>query len=127
LDRVEGKQHVTGRETGTTWEIDVKGVRAGDGATILVECRRHTTKRINQEAVGGLAYRIIDTGAAGGVIVSPLGLQEGARLVAAAKNISEVRLTPDSTPTEFCMRFLNQIFLGVSSTLLLTDSYSVDS
>jgi hypothetical protein len=42
-----------------------------------------------------LAYRIIDTGADGGILVSPLGLQEGAERVAAAENIISVRLNED--------------------------------
>jgi hypothetical protein len=29
LDRVEGKQEIAGQRSGTTWEIDGKGVRQG--------------------------------------------------------------------------------------------------
>jgi hypothetical protein len=96
LADVQGKQLVVGRRTGTAWEIDAKGVRDGDGAIILVECRRHGS-RIHQEAVAAIAFRIQDTGAAGGIIVSPLPLQKGAKKVASATGIQHVKLRPEST------------------------------
>jgi hypothetical protein len=68
-----------------------------------------------------LAYRIIDAGAAGGIIVSPLGLQEGAEKVAAAENVVNVTLNADCNPREYVMRFLNNIMVGVQSTLVLRD------
>jgi hypothetical protein len=74
LDRVEGKQGVAGQRSGTSWEIDAKGFRLGQDGFVIVEFRRYTTSRLNQEDLGGLAYRIIDSGAEGGIIVSPLGL-----------------------------------------------------
>ena len=117
LERVEGKQPIAGKESGTTWEIDAKGVRESDGATVIVECRRRTTSRAKQGQLGELAYRIIDTEAGGGIYVSPLGLQEGATMVAAARNIVSVQLSPDSTHTEYVLVCLNNIFAGVQSTL----------
>jgi hypothetical protein len=93
LERVEGKQGIVGQRSGTTWEIEAKGLREGDSGFVIVECRRYTNSKQNQEKVGGLAYRIIDTGAVGGIIVSPLGLQEGAERVAAAENIVRVQLS----------------------------------
>jgi len=62
--------------------------------------------------VGGLAYRIIDTGASGGIIVSPLPLQDGAKKVAKANHIVHVRLGPDSTPENFAISFFNKVFVG---------------
>src|SRR5215210_705819 len=76
LERVEGKQKVVGQRSGTDWEIDAKGFRSGDTGFVIVECRRYTTSKQNQGKVGALAYSIIDSGAEGGIIVSPLGLQE---------------------------------------------------
>ena len=97
LERVDQKQKIPG-SSGTSWEIDAKGLREGDNSAImLVECRQYRSKRLNQEAIGGLAYRIIDTGASGGIIVSPLPLQDGAKKVAEASNIVHVQLGPDST------------------------------
>jgi hypothetical protein len=112
LKFVEGKQKVEGRRSGAIWEIDAKGV-AGDEGFFIVECRRYTTSKQNQEKAGGLAYRIIDTGAAGGIIVSPFGLQQGAAKVAAAEKILSVRLTASSTPTEFSFQFLDKLCLGI--------------
>ena len=51
----------------------------------------------NQERLGGLAYRILDAEADGGIIVSPLGLQEGAERIAAAENVISVTLNENST------------------------------
>ncbi len=127
LNRIEGKQQVSGQRSKTTWEIDGKGVRDNDGAFMVVECRRYTTSRQNQEKIGALAYRIVDTGATGGIIVSPLGLQEGARKVAESENIVEVRLDQDSTPDQFVMSFLNKIMVGVTDTLHLKDEVKVEA
>ena len=99
LQRVEGKQHVRGTRSGTKWEIDAKGVKLGDEGFVIVECERHTTAGPNQELLGGLAYRIIDTGASGGIIVSPLDLQEGAVKVAAAEDIIHVQLDAECALT----------------------------
>ena len=113
LERVEGKQSVPGLRSGTPWEIDAKGIRDADGAFVIIECRRRTTSRQNQELMGGLAYRIIDTGASGGIIVSPLGIQKGAGKIAAAERILNVQLDAYCTPTEFAMRFLNRLMVGL--------------
>ena len=113
LQRVEGKQHVSGNCSGTKWEIDAKGVKLGDEGFVIVECKRHTTSQPNQELLGGLAYRIIDAGASGGIIVSPLDLQEGAAKIAAAENIIAVQLDAESTPDQFAMKFLNHLMIGV--------------
>lgn len=114
LSRVEGKQVVKGRKSGTEWEIDAKGVGEGNEGFIVVECRRYTKSKQSQEKVASLAYRITDTGAKGGIVVSPLGLQEGASKIATAENIVEVRLAPDSTPDDFNMQFLNKVMIGLS-------------
>lgn len=54
LDRVEGKQVITGQRSKTRWEIDAKGVRDKDGAFMVVECRRYTTSK------PGLTHRSMD-------------------------------------------------------------------
>lgn len=71
--------------------------------------------------MAGLAYRVIDTGSSGGIIVSPLGLQAGARKVADSEEILEVALDPDSTPQEFAMRFLHRLMIGVQDSVALGD------
>ncbi|MCZ7654109.1 MAG: hypothetical protein M5R42_07210 [Rhodocyclaceae bacterium] len=69
----------------------------GEGI-IVVECRQYRSKRQVQEQVAALAYRVLDTGARGAIIVSPLDLQAGAKKVAAAENVISVQLDADSTP-----------------------------
>lgn len=122
LERVEGKQTVPGSRSGTNWEIDAKGIRDGRSGFLIVECRRYTTSKLTQEDIGGLAYRIMDTGADGGIIVSPFDLQEGAAKVAKAENVVNVILHPDSTPTEYFMRFLQQVFVGLHDRMSIRDS-----
>jgi len=125
LDRVEGKQSVAGHLSGTTWEIDAKGVKEGDEGFVIIECRQYRTSRQTQEKVGALAWRILDTGARGALIVTPLGLQEGAKKVGQAAKVVSVTLNADCTPTEFVLAFLDKVFLGVSDTCGASDHVKV--
>jgi hypothetical protein len=65
------------------------------------------------EQVGGLAHRMSDTGAEGGMFVSPLGFQEGASKVGASQNIISVEIHPNSTETDFVVRALDKLLLGI--------------
>ncbi len=121
LEKVQGKQAVAGLRSGTKWVIDAKGIKENNEGFVIVECRRYTTSKQNQEKIGALAYRIIDSGASGGIIVSPLGLQSGAQKVASAEEILEVQLEADCTPKEFTMRFLNKLMVGVHDTIGMSD------
>jgi hypothetical protein len=125
--RFEGKQILQGHISGTEWEIDAKGVSSVNGMFLIVECRRYTRSRQSQEKVGALAYRIQDTGASGGIIVSPLGLQEGADKIARAANIHSVLLNAECTTTEYILKFLNDVYIGVSDTgkLMVTETTTV--
>ena len=114
LDRVEGKQKLPGLKSSTTWEIDAKGARDSDGAIFIVECRRYPDRKVNQDAMAGFAYRIQDIGAQGGILVSPLEPQSGARSIAKAEEIVEVQLEPNSTPRDFAMRFFGKLMVGAS-------------
>jgi hypothetical protein len=125
LERVEGKQHVYGSRSLTDWEIDGKGVKVGDEGFVIIECRRYTKDRQNQERVAGLAYRIIDTGASGAILVSPLGFQEGAKRVAAAEGIHEVLMDANSTRSDYVLQFLNEVFVGMSDTAGATATLKV--
>lgn len=126
LSKVERKQSVPGLRSNTKWELDAKGVSEGNEGFVIIECRRYTTSRQNQEKIASLAYRILDTGAQGGIIVSPLGLQEGAEKVVRAERIVNVRLSADSTPHEFAMQFLNKIFIGFEERISLHDEFSAE-
>ena len=127
LRGVEGKQAVPGLVSGTTWEIDGWGVKADGAGFIIVECRRYTSSRPNQEALGGLAYRIRDTGAAGGIIVTPLGIHEGAARVAGAEGIISVQLDPSSTTSDYVLNFLNKVMIGASMSLPATPDIRADA
>ncbi len=121
LGRVEGKQIMPGA-SGTDWKIDAKGVCEQGGGFVIIECKRYTDRGVCQEIIGGLAYRISDTGAKGGIVVSPLDLQTGARKVARHSEITHVKLDPNSTTTDYVMRFLNQVFVGLTAKVNVTAS-----
>ncbi|EGR1564756.1 restriction endonuclease [Vibrio alginolyticus] len=127
LEGFSGKETISGNRSGTSWEIDGKGFSEGDDRFVIVECRRYTTSRQSQEKIGALAYRIIDAGASGGIIVSPLGLQSGAEKVAQAENITSVKLTPESTTQEYMLEFLNNICIGIVDNInvSMSDSLSI--
>ncbi len=95
MEKVEGKQKIIGKRSGTRWEIDGKGVKGKGEGFVIVECRR-------------------DTGAQSGIIVSPLGIQEGGAKIANSENIQTVTLDENSTTTDYVLKFLNRIFAGVS-------------
>lgn len=111
LTSVDGKQKVEGG-SGTEWEIDAKGVLIDDDSFLIVECKRWST-RVDQATVASLAFQIIDTGASGGILVSPLGFQKGAKKVAAAQRIVEVKFDPRSTYTDYFIRFMEKAFVGL--------------
>lgn len=117
LERVEGKQYVSGSRSTTEWEIDGKGVKVGGDGFIILECRRYTTSKQKQEQVAALAYRIIDTGADGAFLISPLGLQEGAERVASAEGIVPILMDQNSTRTDYMVKFLDRVFIGVTATM----------
>ena len=114
LDRVECGGKIVGLRSGTKYSLDAKGFKKDGEGFIIIECRRYLKSKQKQEQMGGLAYRIIDSGAAGGLIVSPLGLQDGAKLIAKAENIQEVILGPESTTTDHVITFLNKTLLTKS-------------
>jgi hypothetical protein len=117
LSAFEVKQNVTG-QSGTTWEIDAKGIRNGDEGFVIIECRGYPNGRVMQEEVATLAYRIWNSGAAGGLVVSPLDLQASAKLFAAHEEIVEIQMVPARTTTDFLVKFLDQIFVRRSTSLI---------
>ena len=115
LERVEGKQKLAGK-SGTTWQVDAKGVKTDDEAIVLIECRRYGST-LNQEAIGGFAYRIGDVDASGGIVVTPVGVQEGGRTIAECEGIQIVHLDANSTTTDYVLKFLDKVFHGASAHL----------
>ncbi len=57
----------------------------------------------------------MDTEGPGGILVRPLGLQEGAQKIADAENIISARLDKDS-PTDSILQFLHHVMRGFSVT-----------
>ena len=115
LECVEGKQLVPGT-SGTDWEIDAKGVAKNGEGFLIVECK-HRKCRLNQAILGSLAYSIQDTGAQGGIVVTPIDLQKGAKKIAAHENIHHVILDPNSTKNQYVLRFLKKVFVGVTASV----------
>ncbi|MGZ8226033.1 MAG: restriction endonuclease [Methylococcaceae bacterium] len=120
LDGFLWKETIHGHHSGTDWEIDGKGFNDGNDGFLIVECRRYTTSKQCQEKIAALAYKIHDTGATGGIIVSPMGLQSGAEKVASAENVISVKLTPNITNQEYMMEFLNKIMIGISEKAIFS-------
>ena len=90
-------------------EVDAKGIVEGSTAFVIIECRRYTTSKLKQEQVAALAFRVQDTDASAALLVSPLGLQEGAAKVAAAYSVYEVRLPADSSLEQFVVSYLGNL------------------
>lgn len=106
---VTGRQELKG-ESGAIWTIDGKATCGASDGFFVIEARRHTASGQKQEHMAALAYRIQDLGGAGGIIVSPLPLQRGAKLIAAHEQIAELRLSADSTTENYVAQFLEQTF-----------------
>ena len=123
LGRVEGKQVVPGI-SGTEWEIDAKGVNADGERFLIVECRRWQS-RLSQEDVGALAYRINDTGAQGGILVTPAKLQSGAQKIAEHESIHQVILDKDSTTEAYVIEFLDRVIIGLNLNIAIVEQYYV--
>lgn len=118
VSRFEGKQDVAGK-SGTDWEVDARGWTEGDKTHFLVECKKHEKTGISQAITASLAYQIQDTDAEGGFLVSPHGLQSGAKKVAAANNIHEIKLDPRSSTSAYFGEWLGKLRLGLTEEVNL--------
>lgn len=126
ISAVEGKQSLDGL-SGTSWELDARAWCEGSYGFLVVEIRRHTTAGLKQEDLAAVAYRIQDVGGSGGIVVSPLPLQKGARLVAKSANVSHVVLSPESTTESYLAEFMGRRFLGASVTESIHATDSCDA
>lgn len=125
LERVEGTQTLPGK-SGTNWTIEGKGIKADTGAIIVIECRRYTTSKLKQQDIGAIAYRIGDLGAAGGIVVTPIGVQEGGEIIARYEGIEVVHLNADASHTDFVLQFLERVVVGVSAQFGATGTLSAE-
>ena len=119
LEKVEGKQKIKGK-SGVKWEIDGKGIKINDEGIIVIECRRYTNSKQSQDKLGSLAYTINDIGAKGGIIISPLGIQEGAKKIANVENIISIKLDQNTTKKKYILEFLNKIMAGFTENMSLS-------
>ena len=119
LGSVEGKQIVPG-ESGTRWEIDAKGVKDGGEVFLIVECRRRQS-RLPQKEVAALLYSIKDTGAQGGILVTPAKLQRGAQKIVEHESIYHVVLDQESTTENYVIAFLDKVIMGFHENLGVSD------
>ena len=120
LGSVEGKQIVPG-ESGTKWEIDAKGIKIDGEGFLIVECRLWKSRQ-SQEQVAALAYKISDTGARGGILVTPVDLQRGGRKVAEYEGIHRVILDKESTTEAYVIEFFGKVTMGFTESLVISDS-----
>lgn len=123
LGSVEGKQIVPGA-SGAKWEIDAKGVKADGEGFLIVECRLRKSRQ-NQEQVAALAYKINDTGAQGGILVTPVDLQRGGRKVADYESIDHVILNRESTTEAYVIEFLDKVFMGFRESIGVSDKFEI--
>jgi hypothetical protein len=104
------------KKDGGRCEIDVSAYNMSDGKLVLVECRKEN-RRLIQEEVHGFAYRIQQTNAMRGIIVTTIGLQEGGVIAANGAKIQTIKLDPSSTLDNYIAQFIG--FLAIK----LTDSF----
>ena len=124
ITNVTGYQDLPGN-SGTSWRVEGTATKTDEGGLLIVECRMHTSQGLSQESLGGLAFRIIDTNGAGGILVTPLDLQSGAKLVAKSRNIAHVLLSPSSTPENYLAEFMGTQFHHVTEHLVFEVSDEV--
>jgi predicted helicase len=121
LGRIEEKQKVKGYITNTEWEVDVVAYNVDDGKLVLVECKHKSKSTLSQESLAGFAYRIKDTNADHGIIVTTIGLQEGAEKIAKAEKITLIRLDYNSTSENYIAQIANQIFIKMTDRVKMSD------
>ena len=118
LGRFEGKQMVAGK-SGTESQVDARGWSKDSSTHVVVECKKHSDTAISQALTASLAFVITDTGATGGFLVSPHGLQAGAKKVAKAASIHEIKLDPASTTSAYFGEWLGSLRAGFTDHVKL--------
>ncbi|MEH2402937.1 restriction endonuclease [Nostoc sp.] len=103
------------KNDGGECEVDVSAYDMSDEKLVLVECRKKK-EPLSQEEVHGFAYRIQQTNAKRGIIVTTIGLQQGARIAADGAKIALIRLDGNSAKQEYIAKITQQIFVKVTDT-----------
>ncbi len=125
LRKIGTKQKVKGK-SGTEWEVDVVVYNADDGRLVLVECKRRSKSTLPQKTLAELAYKIDDTDAARGIIVTTIGLQEGAKKIAKAEKITEIKLDLNATTENYIAQIANQIFIKNTDKLAVKEHLEIE-
>lgn len=63
--------------------------------------------------MAGFAFRIQDIGASEGLMITPIGYQKGAKIVAKATRIGLATLNPDATDSEYILEIAEKLFRGL--------------
>lgn len=111
LSRIEPKQKRTG--DATDWEVDVVAYEAHTEKLILVECKL-LSYRVDQRTMGSFAYSIKDSGAKGGIFVTTIGFQTGARKIANKEKIAQIILRGDSDVDNYVAELMNHIVIKIT-------------
>jgi len=106
-----GKMKIKGKFSGTTWEVDILAKKC-DGNFIYIECKRYPDRRINQETVASIYFKVIDTGAVSAITISPNPRQKGANKVGAAANVEHIQLNADANPSEYILKTAEKFYIG---------------
>ena len=125
LDAVEPGPGKVPSESGYVYNVEVIGYAKGDHKAVLFECRRRTTRNLEPKDAGEFAYRIESTGAKKGYFVTPLehGLSGGAKTISAYEQIGHIQLSECATPHDYVMRFLDQVFAGISNQIAMKSEF----
>ena len=130
-DKLESQQRIQGN-CGTKWPVDLLAYDINTDKIVLVECRYRSKEKLKQDSdLAGFAYRIRDTNADRGIIVTTIGLQEGAEKVAEYENITPIKLTIDigNNSKNYIAELSTQIFeKGTElkhTSLILNDVLSI--
>lgn len=113
ISEVEAKQRLAGA-SGTKWEIDAKGVMADGYGFLIIECKERDDARLKQDDIASLAFKVKDVGAHGAVIVTSIGLQEGAEKIAKYCDFKVVYLPKNQSFEQFVAHCGNRIFQKLS-------------
>lgn len=110
ISEIEAKQRLVGT-SGTNWEIDAKGVSADGIGFLVIECKARSSSRINQSTVASLAYTVQDLKANGAILVTSIGLQEGAQKIASKHGFHAIYLPKECSFEEFVARCGNIVLI----------------
>ena len=125
LSRAEEKQKVKGLSE-AEWEVDVVAYNVDGGKLVLVECKHRSKAALSQDSLAGFAYKIKDAKADHGIIVTTIGLQEGAYKIAKSEGITVIKLDYNSTSDNYIAQITNQIFVKRTDNVRLVESFKAE-